>query len=361
MARKRLRPPAIGAVAFAAALVAASPAALAASNVTSMSASGSYTLGGDAQQLLSDTYPPNFDSVDVLSFPYANGNYAGLHSYGSTSGNFGSRSSGYGIYDVTGAFRIVQTITNDSASARAATFNFFITPGLLSNNVGSALTGSDYVSAGLTFDIQVNGVSKWGSSATLSSTALTSTPQFQTTGTNLYSPDATGTYYSIAGGSQSIDLGVINAGESITLSYTLDTFARGSSTAGIERVVPEMTFHVPEQWVSCYGGNGYGYGTLSVGDGGCIDGLRLEPAHDVVVAEHTVQGTASSSHASSGDPFEIDFGSGEPRFDSYSKIDRYASGVVLAAVPEPSSYAMLLAGMGLVAWTVRRRRNAQLH
>lgn len=320
-----------------------------------MIATGSYTLGSDPQQMLTDAFPPNSYSVDVLTFPYSNGNNAGLHSYGSTSGNFGSRSSGYGVYDVTGAFRIVQKITNDSASAQAATFNFFITPGMLSNNIGSALTGTDYLSAGLTFDIQVNGVSKWGSSASLTSSALSSSPTFQTTGTNLYTSDSTGTYYSIAGGSQSIDLGVIDAGQSMTLSYTLDTFAKGSSSAGVERVVPEMTYHVPAQWVSCYGGNGYGYGTLAAVVGNCTNGQRLEPAHDVVIAEHTVQGTASSSHASSGDPFEINF-NGDPNFNSYNGVDPIGSKVVLAAVPEPSTYALLLAGMGLIAWTVRRRR-----
>ncbi|MEO8857901.1 MAG: PEP-CTERM sorting domain-containing protein [Burkholderiaceae bacterium] len=363
MHRKRSRPPALAAVAFAAALVAASPAALAASSVTSMSATGSYTLGSDARQTLSDTYPSN-DPVDVLRFPSSGDGSAGhpfsdagLHSYGSTSGDFGSRSSGYGIYDVSGAFRIVQTITNDSTSARSAKFNFYITPGLLSNNVGSALTGNDYVSAGLTFDIQVNGHSKWGSSATLTSNASTSSPIFQTNGTNLYTPDATGTYYSIAGGNQSIDLGVINAGDSMTLSYTLDTFAKGSSTAGPNRVVPEMTFHVPEQWVSCYGGSGYGYGTLAAVASDCTNGQRLEPAHDVIVPQHTVQGTASSSHASSGDPFEIDFGNGDPHFNTNNGVDPFGSKVILAAVPEPSTYAMLLAGMGLVAWTVRRRRD----
>lgn len=356
MTRKRIRPPGIATVAFAAALAAASPAVLAASTVDSMSAHGSYKLGIDAQQLLSDLYSssnPFNNTVDVLAFPSSNSNYAGLHSYGSTSGNFGSRSSGYGIYDVTGAFRIVQKITNTSALASSATFNFYITPGLLSNNIGSALTGSDYVSAGLVFDIRVNDVSKWGSSAKLTSNTSASSPIFETSGTNLYTPNATGTYYSIAGLNQSIDLGVINAGDSIMLSYTLDTFAKGSSRGGPFRVVPEMTFHVPAQWVSCYGGDG------GDGYGDCTNGQRLEPAQTVTVPEHRVQeGTASSSHASSGDPFAIDFGNGDPYFISYSGVDPFGSSVVLTAVPEPSTYAMLLAGMGLLAWTVRRRRDA---
>src|SRR4051812_26312734 len=107
MTHKRKRPPAIAAIAFAAALVAASPAALAAVPGVTLDANGYYKLGTDTAVNLTDTLPPASGSVDVLEFPSSGTNSAGLHSYGSVDGNFGSRSSGYGVYDVTGSFRIV--------------------------------------------------------------------------------------------------------------------------------------------------------------------------------------------------------------------------------------------------------------
>ena len=354
MSQKRSRPPSpLSTVALAVAFAVASPAALAVVSpvdVTSLRATGYYQLGSDTPVALLETLPPNFGSVDVLSFPYSSPNSAGLHSYGSTGGDFGSRSSGYGIYDVSGSFRIVETITNFSSAAQSASFNFYITPGLLSNYVGASLTGSDFVSSGLTFDIRRGNTSIWGSSATLTTDATHT--EFNSSGINLYS--GSGTYYTVNGGGHSIDLGVINAGESIQLSYELDTFAKGSSSAGDPRHVEAVTYHVPAQWVSCYGGDGYGYGNTFT-SGGCINGQMLVDAHDVTVPAHDVPGTASGSHASSGDPFEVDFNNGSPNFGKNTNAG-FASTTVLAAVPEPSTYALLLAGMGLVAWAARRRR-----
>lgn len=359
MFHKRIRPPAIAAIAFAAALAVAGPAARAASNVDSMLATGSYVLGDGTSGFISGSdarsYPGN-NPVDVLMFPGFGINEAGLHSYGSTEGNFGSRSSGYGVYDVSGSFRIVETITNASAFAQTATFNFFITPGLLSNTIGSALTGNDFVTAGLKFDIKLNGNSIWDSSASLTTNAG-GTGSLVTSGTNLYHGNTTDpTYYTVGGVSQSIDLGVINAFQSVTLSYQLDTFARGSSSAGDPRVVGPTTYHVPDQWVtpgcSGYGYGGYGYGGCIVGAG---DGVLI-PAHDVVVPGYTVPGSASGSHASSGDPFDIDTKGilSTRRTDGSNPM---VSSVILAAVPEPSTYALLLAGMGLVGWAARRQRS----
>ncbi len=73
----------------------------------------------------------------MIDFPYAGSttSSAVLHSYGSTSGDFGSRSSGFGVYQVNGGFKLVESITNSSAVAQSATFSFAITPGLLSNTI----------------------------------------------------------------------------------------------------------------------------------------------------------------------------------------------------------------------------------
>jgi hypothetical protein len=326
-------------IAVAVALVFGSVSAHAGVTVDSIVATGSYQLGSDAIVNLLSSGSPN---VDVGAFPSSGLNSAGLHSYGSDSGNFGSRSSGFGVYNVNGMFRISETITNTSAIAQNATFNFFITPGFINNEIGSALTGSNQVSAGLNFDIKRNGSSIWGSSATLSSNAGGTT--YTTTGdAGLY--NGAGTYYSVAGASRSVDLGVINAGQSITLSYEMSSFANGVSVAGPDRLVPEVTYHVPGQWVEPCGECGYG-GQVA---------QYVEP-YDVTVPAHTVLGTASGSHASSGDPFGIDW-NGQAYFTGQPSADPFGNSVTFtAAVPEPSEYALMLAGLGLMGWTARRRR-----
>lgn len=334
-------------VALAVAAAIASFSASANVTVDSLLATGSYKLdGGSVTNLVSSGSP----SVDVLDFPYAGatGSNAGLHSYGSDTGNFGSRSSGVGVYDVHGLFRIEQTIQNTTGSAQNATFNFFVTPGLISNELGSALTGSNYVSAGLTFDIRRNGSTVWGSAATLTSNS-TGTNFTSSGDTSLYTGG--GAYYSIAGTQRSVDLGVINAGQSITLSYEMTSFASGQSTVGPASWVPETTYHVPGQWVDpCWGECGYG------GDGYGGE-PHFEPAHDVVVPGHWLPGALSGSQASSGDPFYIDWSNGNAVFTGQPSSRNFDASVTFtAAVPEPSEYALMLAGLGLMGGFARRRR-----
>lgn len=332
-------------------------------NVNSIAAYGSYILGTNAQQTLSQI--ASSGSVDVVLFPDSGVNNAVLHSYGSDTGNFGSRSSGNGLYDVTGSFRIRQTITNNTAVAQTANFSFYITPGYLANNIGSALSGSEFVTAGLTFDVRRNGSSVWGSSAILSSNATATT--FATTGdATLYA--GSGAYYSVNGVSRSVDLGVIAAGDSIELSYQLDTFARGSSVAGADRFVPPTSYFVPEQSIaagSCYGGYGYGDVFAAVSDGygdGCNSGNEVITvgAHTVDVPGYTVLAAPSGSQASSGDPFAVHFDDGTIFVTGETAaLPLGVAGNLVqftAAVPEPSSYALMLAGLAGMGWAARRRR-----
>lgn len=310
--------------------------------VDSIEATASYKLGTDPTVNLSASGSP---SVDVVAFPYSAPSSAVVHSYGSDTGNFGSRSSGLGVYDTQGMFRISQTITNTTAFAQNATFNFYITPGFINNQIGTALTGSNYLSAGISFGIQRNGGSIWGSSAVLSSNSAGTT--YTTTGdAGLYS--GSGTYYSINGVNRSIDLGVLNAGQSMTLSYEMSSFAKGVSEVGDGRWVPETRYVVPGQWVDpCWGECGYGYG----GDPEFI------PEHEVVVPAYYIpSGLMSGSHASSGDPFDINW-QGNPYFTGQPGMPPAGSSVTFtSAVPEPAEFAMLLTGLGLVGWTARRRK-----
>jgi hypothetical protein len=340
----RSKRPCLHTVAVACTLAVAGPHAMA--QVSAMAASGSYALNGGPAVVLSDVYPPN-SSVDVLSFPSDGSSNAGLHSYGSTSGNFGSRSSGFGVYQVSGGFNLVETVTNTSAVAQSATFTFSITPGMLQNSIGSALGSGQYVEAGLQFTLTKGGTPVWTSSAKLRSDEFGTTPTFGGD-TSLYA--GSGTLYNVLGVTREIDLGVINAGESIELSYELTTFANGNSAAGPDRYVPPSTFVVPEGWY-VYGQCGYGYG---YGYGG---GCGYQPPGTVIeIPGYFVPGTASGSHASSGDPFSINFGPGGIYYASVNPGAAFGEVSLTPAVPEPASQALLLAGLGVMGWAAARRR-----
>ncbi|TDP63141.1 FxDxF family PEP-CTERM protein [Roseateles toxinivorans] len=328
--------------AVAATLALLGSAALA--QVTAMDATGAFSMNGGATTNLLSSFPPN-SSVDVLQFEGLGTSNVGLHSYGSTSGDFGSRSSGMGVYQVSGGFKLVQTVTNSSAVAQSAKFTFSITPGMVQNDIGSALGTGQYVEAGLKFDVKKGSGSIWDSSATLRSDELGTTASFGGD-TSLYA--GSGTLYSVLGVTREIDLGVINAGESFELSYELTTFANGVSAAGDDRWVEPTTFTVPEGWYvygDC-GAYGYGYGCGTQPPGTVID-----------VPGYWVPGMVSGSHASSGDPFEIRFGPDDKFYASISGNPGYGS-VSLQPVPEPATYAMLLGGLGVLGWAARRRRRA---
>jgi hypothetical protein len=324
--------------------------------VQSIVATGSYKLDSDLPVSVTQSGPP---SVDVVAFPFSNSGPSSAvhHSYGSTSGNFGSRSSGSGVFDVMGSFTIVQSFTNTSALAQKATFNFEITPGSLSNFVASTFTGSQFVSAGIKFDIKKDGSSIWGSAATLTTNA--GGTAYTQTGANLYTPDATPLSYSINGGSNSIDLGVINAGATFTLSYELSTFAQGSTVPGTGYFVPERTYEEPGYWYtpSC---GGYGYGGYGLASNECNNEPIFVPPRTVTIPGYFVSdGTPSGSHASSGDPFGIDFGNGgllDPVNGALNpNLPGSTNTVIFAPVPEPGTWALMLSGIGVLGWAARRK------
>jgi PEP-CTERM motif len=329
--------------------------AAAQAQVTDMAASFKYSVGaGGVIEEGRSTLPRN--PVDAYVQDYIGANSAFTHSFGSTTGNFGSRSSGVGIYDVAGAFKIVQTVTNTSSEAQNAKFNFFISPGLLSNNLGSAaFKDGDFIKAGLGFDLRRDGAQIWGSTGLLQ-TSFGSPTAFSTTGDNsLYS--GSGSQIVIKGVSKSVDLGVINAGESITLSYELTSFAQGHSLPDGERTVPPMTYTVPDTWVNVTCGGGYGYG----GGYGCIPGPQLRPGYTFTVPGYTIYNTPSSSFSGAGDPFTIDF-YGNPKYTTNGVVPpgvlQGISWSAVAAVPEPGTWALMLAGMVGIGALARRRRQA---
>ena len=198
-----------------------------------LSADGSYALNGGAAMPLNQSIVGGTGSVDVLSFPNAGVTNAGLHSYGSSGGNFGSRSSGTGLYDVTGAFTIKLKLTNNQATAQQANFAFYITPGYL-NVTPLPFTGSQFVEAGVSFNISTSNGKSFSSTAMLRDNSAGIS--FASTGANLYG--GSGASRSVIGGNHDLDLGVLNAGQSVDLSYTLSSYAKGNALVGTTTTVP---------------------------------------------------------------------------------------------------------------------------
>jgi hypothetical protein len=317
-----------------------------------LTAQGSYQVGSDPAVYLNQNKP---SAVRIFGSGYVEPkNSASVSVSGDSSGRFVSRTSGYGKYDVTGSFGLVDTITNFSSVSQRVGFTFNITPGFISNELRSALNGDEFVSAGVNFNIQRNGVSVWGSSASL--TTNSSGTSFTKTGADVYTGQGNNsTYYRIEGLSQTIDLGVLNAGESLELRYNLSTFAKGKSVTGPDRVIPEQTFTIPDQWIDfCDGGCGYGYGGIPV--------PTLIPGQTLTVPSYTLAGSPSGSHVGTGDPFTFTLDGGiEPQFYGSSALPpgtNYGVGFtpIAAAVPEPTTTALMFLGLGVVGAAVQRRR-----
>ena len=316
-----------------------------AAQVTSMSADGSYQLGAGALTVLpSSLFPPN-PYVDVLSFPSVGNDSAGLHTYGSTSGNFGSRSSGQGVYHVTGSYNITEVISNPGPTPMAATMNFNITPGLLLNSVNTALAPGEFVNASVSFDIKVGASTVWGSSALLSSNN-TSTGVFSSSGAALYTFQ-TPTYYSINGGAYSVSLGMIAPSGSITMSYTLSTTADGNSATGPGVWVPTQTVTVPDQWLQdCKNG---------AGAPGMLCPTVFRPGSTTTIPGHFQPSLPSGSQGSSGDPFSIDGTTGAVLNLPFQAGDPNGLHISLAPVPEPATLALMLGGLAMLGWCLQRR------
>ncbi len=224
---------------------------------------------------------------------------ASASSFGNSVGPYGAGGNGIGVFDSTGQFQRTWDITNDSGVAQNFSFNFFIYYGSLSaydNGAG----GTGYA------EYMVN-ILRDSSTSLFSSTAkIESSGALTTTGTVLTGASHSGSSYSWGGTYFTIDLGILNAGESTSVQYDLIGHAFGNYdfTTGTD----------------CGNGNGNGYGDvefslLAIGDGQCSK--------------------TGSAQAFLGDP------------DSLNITPVAGIGVTSHAVPEPATLGLL--GMGLAA------------
>jgi hypothetical protein len=124
----------------------------------------------------------------------------------------------------------------------------------------------------------------------------------------------------------------------------MTSFAEGETTGGQARWIAPTSFVVPDGWdiwspcmsfsMSC--------------------GQHYRPGDVVQIPGYWTDGSPSGSHASSGDPFMVDFGAG---YQGEVNAGPNSVQVVFAsAVPEPGTYALMLAGLGLVGVARSRRR-----
>ena len=214
--------------------------------INQMTARGELLLNGSVSDALVDTNSGPASFVDVLRFPFDIASGAGLHSYGASSGVFGSRSSGFGLFDVSGSFVLKLTITNDQSTAQNAVFDFHITPGLL-ELTDLPYAGSQFAEAGIGFDILTSNGKSFSSAAVLRSDA--SGLAFNSSGdTSLYG--GAGANRFVLGADRMLDLGLLQAGESVTLSYTLSSYAKGDTVVAQTTVVPGRTVVIPGYWTS---------------------------------------------------------------------------------------------------------------
>ena len=331
-----------------------------------LSADGSYALDGAAAVPLNDSIFGNPGSVDVLHFTGGSGSSAGLHSYGSSGGNFGSRSSGNGLYDVTGAFTIQLTLTNNQATAQQANFAFYITPGYL-NVTPLPFTGSQFVEAGVSFNITTNNGKSFASTAMLRDNSAGIS--FVSSGTNLYG--GSGSSRSVIGGNHDLDLGVLNAGQSVQLTYTLASYAKGDAVLGSTRTTPEHQEVIPEHWVEFSDCGGYPtlgkVGGADVGQvlgrmiaetdvvrGDCTTRRELVPEQIITVPAQTyLEGMTGGSQGSSGDPFSFNLGPNQTLSLPGGQSSPFS--LQLSAVPEPAGLALVSTALAALALLRRRR------
>lgn len=149
--------------------------------------------------------------------------------------------------------------------------------------------------------------------------------------------------------------GCIGAGDTFSGHFAVDSFIL--ATNGLNRTAGIYDFYLP------FGGEVYSTGPDNTILAGFRNGLGFASAPGYIIESGQVVDLVGGVFGRADIPFVDMYGNaGVPRnhFVAYDGVTAaYGSLAVTAAVPEPQTYAMLLAGLGLVALAARRRRSAE--
>ena len=294
------------------ALITSSPNVLA----TVIEANVDYTVGAITSND-NDTSNVEPSAVDVIGGTGDGSSSIFYHTFGDTDGDFGSRVSGDGTFDITGFFQFDNTYTNDTGIDQDFIFDFTIIAGELNNSFG-LLDPGDSLFASYDIDVMVD----FDQDGSFDSTIFESSASVTTTdaGTTIDTDGSTldGASPSISPGfaryswnetMESLFIGTIAAGDSFDLQYILTTTARGVTTSNN----------------NCFGGG--------------------EFLAQVAVDNDVGEGSCNSALARNGDPF------GPGAGNTFS-----ISSTPTNPLPEPTS--LILLGLGATALVAGRRKKS---
>lgn len=185
-------------------------------------------------QTYTDTNGPSQTSVNSAKFntPDYNYPYGGSSAQADISGNTQVLSMGPWYTQIAQHFSAPFTfetyanatykavITNDSTTTQNLNFNFMIAGGTITSR-SEQIQNNNYITAGYSADILINGVNSWNSAAQAKHDSSGQSVSFS--GTNL-GGTASEDYYYWDNHSNSLSLGFLNPGQSLTIEYSLKTY-----------------------------------------------------------------------------------------------------------------------------------------